>query len=160
MLSPLRKLETLYLTIWTVEPTTDWLDATHLLRSTIPTLRTVLLDVQVDLGTQTETKWYLEEAASCITHLEDILLALAASGSLNRVILYLTDRYNSAMKRPFRKVIFHFGKIFPRLRKQGIVECIRLKRVCHIQSTSLIYKADFRACSEISWDQCQHPSIL
>ncbi len=149
MLSPLRKLETLYLTIWTVDPTADWLETTHFLRSTIPTLRTVHLDVQADLrmGTQRETKRYFEKAASCITHLEDILLAMAVSGSLNRVILSLTD-HNSAMKRPFREtVIFHFGKIFPRLRKQGILECIRLSKVCRIQLTSLVYKLFIRLTS-------------
>ncbi len=101
--------------------------------------------------TQREAKRYLDEAASCITHLEDLLLALAASGSLSRVILSLTDcPYGVREKEPFHKVISRFGKAFPRLRKQGILEYVSLD-VCHIRWTFLIHKTDFRACSESSF---------
>ncbi len=120
-LSPLHRLETLYLRIGPIYSTTNWLDAARLLQSaTARTLHTVNLGVYLNL----EAEGDFDQASSSITRLEGVLLALSASGSLNRVILWVSDFF--CLKETFRQIVSYFDGVFPILRKKGILEVRRI----------------------------------
>ncbi len=151
-LSPLCKLETLHLTIFISSGfIIDWTSAAQLL-STIQcksTLHTVILGAQAFLAAEEEAKEHVDHAACDIKRVEDLLLGLATSGALNKVILSFGDyRHSDKRVQPFHEIVSCFKDIFPRLGKNGILTCIGVNKVCHIQFASLIYQSDLWACSE------------
>ncbi len=125
-LSPLCRLETLYIRIGPIYSTIHWLEAARLLQSTTaPTLHTVNLGVHINLKAAGDVKMCFDQASSSITRLEDVLLALAARGSLNRVTISFSD-FSCLRKETFQQIVSYFDDVFPRLRKKDILEVHRI----------------------------------